>query len=145
MLRLTACLLFIIAGSIAGATYSQRLRQHTRELRDVYSMLGEIRELIRYKNSTVREIRDELSCNVRYAGLLNGTTSFLTEEENRVLCDTLSKLGTTGEKGQISMLELSQYRFDSYICSALQNEKDKCRLYNTLGFMAGSFIAILVI
>ena len=145
MLRLLGCLMLIITGSLCGIVKSRALKEHTRELKTVCSMLREISEMIRYERSTTEEIFHSLQCTERYNILTEKGVSSLTEDEHLLLERILSGLGTTDAEGQISMIAHGLSRFTEYADSAYEKQKTDCRLYEVLGFMGGTFLAVMFI
>ena len=145
MFRLSGCILIVVASSLYGITYAGKLKRHTRELTCVISMLGEISELIRYTKCTTEEILSRLAADISYNGLLNSIGRELYPDESKLLDDTLSKLGTTDSEGQLAMIGYSVSRFRSMKEAAEAAQKEKCRLYEVLGFMSGAFLAVLLI
>lgn len=124
---------------------SGRLKSRTAALRRVVSMLTEIDGLIRYKRSTLPEIRKELGRQSGYASLISNSEGELRREEYAVLCELLSKLGTTDAEGQAALIELCRQRFTELAAQSAEEQRTKCRLYDVLGFMAGAFIAVMIV
>ena len=145
MLRLLGCLMMIVTGTLCGMTRSNVLRNHTEELKTVCSMLREISELIRYRRSTTEEIMLTLNRQSRYSLLASGRGKALSAEERTFLSEVLSKLGSTDAEGQLAIIEHGVSRFAEYTENAAAEQKNKCRLYEVLGFMGGAFAAVLFI
>ena len=145
MLRILGCLMMIVTGSLCGITKSKAVRAHTAELKTVCSMLREISELIRYKRSTTDEILSLLSADSRFSSLAAGRSEHLSCEEKSLLSGIFAKLGTTDAEGQFSMIEHGASRFAEYAEDAAAEQKNKCRLYEVLGFMGGAFAAVIFI
>ena len=135
----------IITGSLCGISKASLLRAHTSELKTVVSMLREISEMIRYRRSTTDEIRSMLSSHIGYDSLAAGNVQTLNTEEQKLLSDILAKLGTTDAKGQLAIIEHGISRFCEYADEASSEQRNKSRLFEVLGFMAGAFAAVLFI
>ena len=69
----------------------------------------------------------------------------LDNNEQLLLSELLSKLGTTDAEGQLAIIGHGISRFEEYAESAAAEQRSKCRLYEILGFMAGAFAAVLFI
>lgn len=145
MIKLTACILIISAGALWGSYMSSRLRRRTSLLREAVSMISSISGLIRYQKSTTDEIMASLRCREEHRTLTEQSCPWLREEEKRLLREIFSSLGSTDSEGQRAMLELYAGRFKDLAESAAAEQQQKCRLYDTLGFMLGAFIAILIV
>lgn len=143
MIRLTGCLLIIIAGSLIGSAKSRALKDRTDRLKQLMRMLVQTSELIRYRRSTVGEIMAKLNEDQHFRKLLD--SSDLLPQEKELLSDFLSELGTTDTEGQLSMIAMCSSRCSELIAAAKSEETAKCRLYEQLGFMCGAFIAVLLI
>ena len=145
MLKTLGCLLLIVTGTAWGITRSKELKLHTYQLKTVCTMLREVSELIRYRRSTTEEILYYLHNNERCGKHFEAGFRALSADEQLLLADIVSKLGTTDAEGQLSMIGHGISRFSEYAASAAEEQKCKCRLYEVLGFMAGAFAAVMFI
>ena len=110
------------------------------------SMLVYIRELIRYSRCTTGELIETLKGDSRYsAAFSEDTLSLLLPAEREALGEMFSRLGTTDAEGHEAMLTLYISRFAGCEAEAKQKERSQCRLYEVLGFMAGAFVAVLIV
>ncbi len=145
MLRLCGCLLLMIAGTAAGFVKAGAVRAHTAELRRSADMLREISELIRYRRSTKSEIMRSLESSGRYGELVRCRSELLSSEELLPLSEAMSQLGTTDAEGQLSILGLAAARCESLAAEAAAVQRERCRLCEVLGFMAGAFAAVMLV
>ena len=145
MIKLIGCVLIVVICTLIGANHSGMLKEHTRKLRRLLKMLEDTALMIRYRKMPVNEITDKLREKADDAVLLSAKDNGLSEDENRLIKQFLSELGTSDTEGQISMISSCLSVCRDMIASSEREEASKCRLYEQLGFMMGAFIAVLMI
>lgn len=145
MIKLSGCLLIIILCTMIGVSRSNALKERTRSLRILTKMLEDTIQMIRYRKSTVSEITDKINEDEVSRKILRGENNSLSEEGKSIVKNFLSELGTSDTEGQISMITACLTSCNRLTVSSEQEETAKCRLYEQLGFMLGSFIAVLLI
>ena len=69
----------------------------------------------------------------------------LSKSDISMLNDFGGQLGKTDTEGQLKHLELYEVSFSKQLSSALDAITKKSKLYKTMGFFAGSAIALMMI
>lgn len=124
---------------------------------------------IRFKSSTVYEIWDKLKTDVSLNKLLflqgnedkdNKSYDFhllwrksvkfwksnsLKKEDYELLIETGDSLGTSDTEGQLAEILLLKEKLALLNNDALKERDKKSKLYKTLGFLIGVFIAVMII
>jgi stage III sporulation protein AB len=132
-------------------------------------MLDRTASLIRYGRATVYEILDDLCSDSRFSELsfiysaregckLGGAfrdrweeaaaglkETFLQEEDIELIRKIGRNLGGSDAEGQLSAIALEKEEQKTLLDAASSVWEKKSRLYRSLGFLAGAFIAIILI
>ena len=146
MLRLAGCLMLIISCSFCGYELSSRLRRHTVYIKKAVSMLKVSGELIRFRRLKKDELISELRSDIRFSELFSpDCKSLLRPEESKLIDAFLSSVGTTDCEGQQAMTELYVSELERAYSASKEEEKNKCRVYEVLGFAAGAFLSVMFI
>ena len=85
------------------------------------------------------QLPDTLAERVGSGGLV------LDEEEREKLREFFCTLGTTDLDGQLSSLEYYSAYFSDRYSAVGQESLSKCRLYRSMGILAGVFVAVILI
>ena len=144
-MRLLGALLLISASTAFGILMSAQLNQRVRKLESVILYFDALREEMRQSEA---ELPDLLSRVHRDVYIQNGEWCGITElsgEEKQVLSSFLRSLGTTDMEGQLKNIASHKALIDSKLSDAREQKKNLSRLYVSLGFFFGLFVAIIMI
>lgn len=75
----------------------------------------------------------------------NLSESFLNEQDKEQLHKLGDTLGFMDKDTQIKSIELYIEQLDQELTEAIQNQKEKTRLYNMLGVLCGLFLTVVLI
>ncbi|MDR0946441.1 MAG: stage III sporulation protein AB [Ruminococcus sp.] len=153
---------------IAGNFFRQSLFTRVIILRQMRYAADEMLTLIRFKTATVAEITDTLINDERLKDLIflpavkenladenfanswkSAVSSFsppgLTKGDKQLIINIGGTLGTSDIDGQIATLSLYSAELQSAYETAEELCKKKSKLYTSLGILAGSFLAVILI
>lgn len=161
MIKLFGICLVVVSGGLIGHLRSSKLKDRTRELKMLKSMLVQMKLLLEYNAPTVDELLNALSESTEYSQFVkelsaSGLTESLSNSkvfnslsiiktDKDIISDVFSALGTTDLATQLEMLRFNISRIESALAEAAFEEKQKYRLYNSVGFMGGVLVALLII
>lgn len=138
----------IIAGTYIGFDRSAALEKRLSALKNIIRMFDETEILMNYGAFTTGEILERLSANECFEKIIKneGTvTRCLAEDENKLVSDYFSQLGTTDLQGQISALKMYKTAFAERFSDLKAVKDEKCRLYRTMGILAGLFVCVILV
>jgi stage III sporulation protein AB len=153
---------------IAGNFFRQSLFTRVIILRQMLYTVDEMLTLIRFKSATVTEITDTLINDERLKDLTflknvkenlekeNFSQSWkeavakfspagLHKSDKQLITNIGASLGTSDTDGQIATLSLYNAELQSAFKTAEDLCKRKSKLYTSLGILAGSFLAVILI
>lgn len=167
MVRIFACICFVLAGAVVGFILSDKLKLKRESSREIHSMLVQISSLIRYQRLNVYEIVHELnSCkNYKYLDFLTRlperynpgedfheqwsgslmTDRYLSEDERSLLLNFGSVFGTSDVEGQLMYIESSLESVKALEQRRSEEYQQKGRLYRSLGILFGTMVGIMFI
>jgi stage III sporulation protein AB len=164
LVRLLAAVLFTLAGSICGISYSIRLRESCGRSDDICSVLRKIAVCIRYTGSDVYEITKQLKAeNTGLAFIKNLPEHFtagvnfheewhnaladepLYDEEKQLLEELGSVIGTSDTEGQLAAISALEERAEQLQRVRSDEYCRKGKMYRSVGVLAGVMVGILVI
>ena len=70
---------------------------------------------------------------------------YLTDNDESLLTDFFSKLGSTDTDGQLEHINIYKISFKTACDNSLEEYKTKSRLYKALGFFVGASIALMIL
>lgn len=143
-----------------GVKRSSDLKRRCRELQLLELMLFDIATALQYNCSSTAEIIRMLKAGGRMKffsqlelsdlkSSLERSDGFaalaVTAAEKQIVIDVFSSLGSSDLETQIAMIEFNKRRIISAQQECEKECSEKCRLYNSLGFLGGIFISLLII
>lgn len=160
MIKILGAAAVVMCGGILGTRKSNALRERLRQLKQLQKAFCDISIALQYGSATTSEIISMLSRGGKLAffseldpldlpNSLKNSESFealsINAEERAIVCDVFSQLGCTDLATQLSMIEFAKARLSSAIAACEEECGKKCRLYDTLGFLGGIFVSLLII
>ena len=164
MIKLIGLLLIIFSGLGLGLHLSAKEKRHLSAVFAIEKMFNETQLMLRYEAVTFKELiaylkkssqthcleflqidenspdlRQEIIASIR----LNKDN--LYEDEVFQLEAFFSQFGATDLFGQIALAEKYGENFRERLELLHSESRTRCRLYNSLGILGGTFIAIMVI
>lgn len=160
MIKLVGVIAIISCCGSLGVKKSADLRRRHRELRLLEQMLFDIGTALQYNCSSTAEIVRMLRSGGRMKffsqleladlrGSLERSEEFrslaINSAERQIIADVFDSLGSSDLETQLAMIEYNKRRIAAALEECERECRDKCRLYNSLGFLGGIFISILII
>jgi stage III sporulation protein AB len=166
MIKLLGVIVVVFSAGFIGIISSERLKSRASELTLTGYLIDEISVLIRYKAMPVYEIsaylkNDKIGSQLDFIRNLDddGENSFSAAWEKSIDASRLalsasdkallktfgSSLGTSDIQGQLSTLELYKESFKKLENDAVKIYEEKSKLFRSMGFLAGAFIAVMLI
>lgn len=172
LLRVVGITVVLIASSMFGYSLSHDYLMRIKNLEQTKKMLLLLKGEIKHNNSGINESIiniasrlenvmgtfleyiwkqfNEKDCSIREAWDMGiekilKTKSSLKQEDILVIRDIGTNLGITDRDTQINNILNSMEIIELKIDELNQARGEKCRLYRTLGVMAGAFMAIVLI
>lgn len=173
VIKIIGALMIIISGTMTGIDLSNRFVTRIKQLTQIKKMLILISGEIKYNNSNIRFALEKISSNADpfisnflkmvYEKLdnLNGTDiyniwkecgqqyfsneSCLNEQDIKKIIEIGEFLGITDRETQINNFELYLEQIQIDITEAEKMRENKCRVYKTIGTMAGMLISVVII
>lgn len=160
MIKLVGMIAVISCCGALGVRRSSELRRRLRELRLLEQSLFDISAALEYGCSSTAEIVRMLRSGGRLSffaeldhmdlkGSVEQSEEFVclavTSEEKQIVIDVFSALGTSDLETQLAMIEFNKRRLEAAAKECERECSNKCRLYNSLGFLGGIFISLLII
>ena len=159
MLKMLGILLLSLAPILYGLSKSRQLQIQRSNFEGLMYLVESLRQGIGYQQKTVPQLLEEVSDekysiirsikSTQDAGDLSVTWDALSPSEcpqaYTVMSQFFKALGTTDRDSQLSVCDMTLHRLEEIF---KENEKDtqgKCKLYRSLGVLAGAFIAIILI
>ncbi len=161
--KLIGCLLVVCTGTMIGFVLSAKLYKRRDFLKSFTEFISLLATNLRYSsddiftlvNSSAENSNLDLlhfsECNRPFDELWLDKVkqiSFeipLSKSDVSMLKDFGSQLGKTDTEGQLKHLELYEVSFSKQLASARDAITKKSKLYKTMGFFAGSAIALMMI
>jgi stage III sporulation protein AB len=161
--------IILIAAAAAGFYFRSALSRRVLILREMRYALDEILIMIKYQNSTLREIFEKLRADSRLRELAfvsdtlrsldsgenfadsyssavsNFTPPGLTDRDREIIAGIGSQLGVTNTEGQIANLSVYGAELEAAYNTAREAYIKKSKLCTSLGLLAGVFIVIVLI
>lgn len=105
------------------------------------SLHGEFARLLNIELSNGRDIRGAWADSCEKLG----KAAFCKTDERQLLKELGAALGTTSAESQLGLLELYRGRFSELRSAALEEYRQKGRLFRSVGALAGAGAAVLVL
>ena len=132
--KLIGCLLVVCTGTMIGFVLSGRLYKRRDFLKSFTEFISLLATNLRYSGDDIFTLVKRLSSEIP-----------LSKSDISMLNDFGGQLGKTDTEGQLKHLELYEVSFSKQLSSALDAITKKSKLYKTMGFFAGSAIALMMI
>lgn len=164
MLKLIGSVMIVAAGGLIGLQKSAELKYRAETLQKLISSLTLLENEISYgKNDTKRalksigEIQDfslfctasesmnTLSVSDAFMHAASDKKFFFAESDLEILKPFADSLGTTGTTSQLSIIAHTKTLLESACADAREKYSVLGKLYRSMGFLSGIFIAILLI
>ena len=166
MIKLIGCIMIVGAGGYIGVLQAQNLERHFQTVKKLYRMVCEIEIMLNCSCFTVGEIVSRLnfsdefrdfdflnvnpsSATVREDILIKLESSQLLtdfdDDETALLKSFFKELGTTEIEGQLAIVSLYKKELSLRIEKLSEQSGKKCRLYKAMGFLGGTFIAVILL
>lgn len=159
MIKVVGVGMVIVCFGLFGVTKSQTLISRYKTLRTIEKMLFEIMLMLKFNAPTVSEIVEKLEDNKEFSCLsflkdykiYEGLTqqgivnSELLDKEKNLICDVFNSLGASDIESQIEMISFNLDKLRCICDEALEDKRIKCRLYNSLGFLSGILVSIIIV
>ncbi len=163
MTKLLGVMLIISSAGMIGVRKSSALKQRSDCLKALRKMLFSVKLMLSFNAPTLDEIFSRLRKSDELSALrflhdvtaenpcksIASSCAFkslpVLQKDREVILDVFSSLGTTDLDTQISMLEFNIKRLDALCAEADSERSVKSRLYSSVGFMSGIFVAMLVV
>jgi stage III sporulation protein AB len=168
MIKIILLSVVLAACFAVGIFFKNMLSNRRLLLRQMRYALDEIEMLIKYKNSTLREIFITLSNDSRLRDLtfINKTLEYmgydsfadsykkavseyqglgLTPRDREIIGSIGQLLGTVDSDSQIAGLALYKKELETASAAADEDYKKKAKLFSSLGLLSGVFIVIILI
>lgn len=160
MIKLVGMIAVIACGGAFGMKRSSELRERLRQLRLLEQSLFDIGIALEYNAATTAEILrmlrksgkleffGDLDHNRLKESLLSSEgfcSLMIADEEKEIVTDVFSQLGGSDLATQLSMIGFNKKRIRMAIEACERECASKCRLYNSLGFLGGIFVSLLII
>lgn len=159
MLKLVGVCLVIACFGMLGVAKSTMFVNRLETLRTLEKMLFEIKLMLSFNAPTVSEIMDNLNSSGNYKAM-----SFLFEmksldkltisdiplpelslKDKQIICDTMCNLGSSDLDSQLGMIKFNIDKLIVQSEEARCDKRQKCRLYNSLGFLSGILVSMIII
>lgn len=149
----------IVCFGLFGVTKSQTLSGRYKTLRIIEKMLFEIMLMLKFNAPTVSEIIESLRNNKEFNSLSflkdykvydkltpqDIVNAGLLDKDKLLVCEVFNSLGASDLESQIEMISFNLDKL-RYLCDeALEDKRIKCRLYNSLGFLSGILVSIIIV
>ena len=144
-MRLAGAVLIIAAASLMGVMLSLALVVRVKKLEGVCRYISALCDEMRHSRAELPEILKRLRGEVYIKDGCWCGTEGLKSEEYAVLQSFLTVLGTTDIEGQINNAQCHLASLENILQEARMAKSQCERLYISLGFLGGIFIAILLI
>lgn len=171
-IKLMGVAFLVVACGITGITMSNEYIKRLRELKVINKMLLLLKGEIKYNNSGINEAlkkvgnmsekisqnflanvcelfdNGKISLRESWNGAIDNylsKESSLKEEDFLIIRDIGINLGITDRETQLNNLDSNMLAIEQLINGLEVQREQKCKLYRTMGFMAGAFVAIIII
>lgn len=163
MIKLIGMLMIMCAGCGSGFTFSSKVKRHVAVIEAIDRMFAETAVMINFNAVTFRELIVHLkSCprlkelkfldvdlspvDIRESILksVKENADDLDDEENMQLYGFFMQFGCSDIDGQLLMAEKYHEFFRSRVKELREESIKKCRLYNSIGFLSGAFVAVIL-
>ncbi|MDY3862034.1 MAG: stage III sporulation protein AB [Ruminococcus sp.] len=168
MLRVMGAVLIVLSGSLAGFYYSGRLKKRCDILQEFSAFLAELKTRIRYSGADIFSLLSSLEGSNHINAVIDFvnqnkdsgkslpdlweqavTIAFkgspLKESDRKAMIQFGETLGTADVCGELAHIDLYVEIFDKLLKSAGRELNEKSKLYKTLGFFAGTSIALMIV
>ena len=161
--KLIGCLLVVCTGTMIGFVLSGRLYKRRDFLKSFTEFISLLATNLRYNGDDIFTLVNSCAENSSLDLLLFSECDRpfdelwlervkqvsseipLSKSDSSMLNDFGGQLGKTDTEGQLKHLELYEVSFSKQLSSALDAITKKSKLYKTMGFFAGSAIALMMI
>lgn len=164
-MKLFGCCLIAAVCGVGGMLAAGRLSQRVNQLRLLIQLLNDMMNQLRYTLPTVGDMLQSLAGQPCYQTLTFLTCAAemlshepfphswqtalrahpLPQEEQTILLQVGSTLGSTDLDGQLSALSLCREQLQNLLRRAESLQQSHSTLYRSLGLLTGLFLVILLI
>lgn len=164
MIKFLGSVMIIASGMGIGFLLSHKNKRHLKTIEAIEKMFIQTTLMLKYNAVTFNELIEYLQqssqtndlnflkCNAETLNLPDEITKNilqnkdnLSDDEMNNLIDFFSQFGQTDINGQVSLAKRFEANFYDRLSKLREESKEKCKLYNSLGFLGGAFIAIILI
>lgn len=160
-LKLFGGVFIALSGLLVGIFFSSRLTARREFLTGFISFLSALETNIRYRSDDIITLI-KFSCTSTLVDIFSSKsvvfkefwnysinsipkTNGLTSEDIKLLYDFGELLGTTDTEGQLNHIALYKELFQTELDKAVEDCKNKSKLYKILGFFSGAAVALILI
>ena len=158
--KLLGAALVLASSMLMGFYLSYRLKRRLKLLNALCELMSSLCTGVRYsrenvitlvRRSSPRLILDVLPDENNPRTFLQKTVEslqssfYLTDNDESLLTDFFSKLGSTDTDGQLEHINIYKISFKTACDNSLEEYKTKSRLYKALGFFVGASIALMIL
>jgi len=147
-LKILGLLLILVSSTILGYYKGYILRRRAEKLKVICLSLEKFSQLVK---SGAGELSPLLSMSFSKNILTFSDSSpvinenFLEKEDIKLFGDFLSKAGLSDCESEVKRIAVYKTIFESNCQKAKRKSDELCKLYNSLGFLIGIFICILLV
>ncbi len=167
LIKIIGMTLIISAGSLTGTAMSSSLTEHEKRLKLIVLLLNRFSTLINFQALHTGEILENVADDRTFEKLNFIKTAYmlyekgekfrdaweiaikndinLAEGEKNELLSVGVALGKSNIKGQLSMLEIHIQNINNIYNNISKENANKCKLYRSLGVLAGIFISVMLV
>lgn len=147
MLKIIGALLIILTGTFCGLRLSEKLTYRKNKLKGFYVFLREIADRIKTGEELMSIFQSKTAKSlIKTEGFkVNICDEGINSEDKKLLSEFFSFLGMGDTSSQISRCEIYTELLNKRLEEAEIQEKEKAKLYTSLGVFAGLFVVILLI
>lgn len=164
MIKILLCILIVITATLTGNSFSQRLTNRSKSLREILAAINTMKSLITFSGMDINQVvidsfgktalgnnfllrqNEDENFNTRWRNTVSAIdkTSGLNKDDKSLLLSMGEGLGVTDITGQLAHLDLYAQLFAQCLSSAQEIEKEKGKLYRVLGFSLGCAVLLVV-
>ena len=146
--KLLGAALVLASSTLMGFYLSYRLKRRLKLLNALCELMSSLCTGVRYSRENVitlvRRSSPRLILDVLPDESLQ-SSFYLTDNDESLLTDFFSKLGSTDTDGQLEHINIYKISFKTACDNSLEEYKTKSRLYKALGFFVGASIALMIL
>ncbi|MBU3176339.1 stage III sporulation protein SpoAB [Clostridium estertheticum] len=172
MIKIVGCVVILVASTIAGFIYSERLRYRVFQLNEIQRAVYQLQNEITYVHALLPDAfksiagkskepinelfnkTSELLTNNEYENVYEAMNSainltkeklYINSDDINVILDLSKTLGESDIQGQNSMFSLTIANLKKQITISEEYMNKNIKMYRCLGFSFGAFLVIVLI